>query len=70
MTTRKHLPSAPAFEMPLMTDTRKAVCNVFMVCGLGKARCGEAYEWTGISTLIAFPDIANSFPSVERLTGG
>ena len=37
---------------------------------VGQGACGEAYEWTGISTLIAFPDIANSFPSVERLTGG
>jgi hypothetical protein len=50
MTTRKHLPSATAFEMPLMTDTRKGICNVLMVRGLNSGRCGESFEGVDANT--------------------
>ncbi len=43
MSTRKHLPLQPGFEVPLKTGARKAVCNVFTVGGLDRARCGEAF---------------------------
>jgi hypothetical protein len=43
VSTRKHLPLQPGFEVPLKTGARKAVCNVFTVGGLDRARCGEAF---------------------------
>ena len=48
--TRKHLLSAPAFEMAFKADTRKAGCNLVMVRGLNSVQCGEASELVGVST--------------------
>jgi hypothetical protein len=44
VTARKHVPAAQRGETRQKVGARKAVCNVFTVGGLDRARCGEAFE--------------------------
>jgi hypothetical protein len=44
MTTRKHLPLQPGFEVSFKAGARKAGCNMLTAVKLNGALCREAYE--------------------------